>query len=122
MPVVEVEGMVRVSTVDLAPEAIAGGGSGNSLYHATPGDGTWAAAPDDPTPDTVQLVFIASSLALLVQVAAVAVRFSSDGGANFGGWIVLPPGVHSIELDTTDVEVQTAAAANGAEYQIVAFA
>ncbi|MFA7250511.1 MAG: hypothetical protein WC273_12870 [Dehalococcoidia bacterium] len=114
---------LQVSTRDLPAEALSGGGSGNSLYDATPGDKTWATAPAAGTPDTYSVPFTtASSLALMVQGtgAAVSVRISSDGGANYGKWIVLASGIHALSLDATDVQIELQAGAP--EYQILAFA
>lgn len=120
MPIVTVEGMIRVVTTDLAAAPLAGGGAGNSLYHAEPGDKTWNTAPTAGSPDTIQIPFTASSFTVMVQTAAVSVRVSSDGGANFGGWMVLGPGSWSFDLDATDLEIEEQGA--GAEYQLFAFA
>lgn len=122
MATTEVEGMVRVATTDLAAQAFAGGGSGNSLYDATPGDGTWNAAPNAGAEDTYSPPFLVSSFSVLVQTAPVEIRVSSDGGANYGLWIVLAVGAHSFELDATDIQVREDVDDAGAEYQIVSFA
>ena len=120
--ITEIGGLVRVVTTDLATQALSGGGAGNTLYDATPGDGTWAAAPDAAAPATYQAPFTASTFTVMVQTAAVDVRISSDDGANFGPWIVLPPGIYPLEIDMTDVQVREDVDAGGAEYQIIAFA
>jgi hypothetical protein len=122
MGVTEVAGGLRVETTDLAAAALASGGAGNSLYDATPGDGTWAAAPNEGAEDTYSPPFTAASFTVKVQTAAVEIRVSSDGGANFGLWIVLEPGSHSFDLDATDIEIREDVDDAGAEYQIVAFA
>lgn len=120
MALTEAGGVLQVETTDLPSQPIASGGTGNSLYDATPGDKTWATAPAAGTPDTYSPPFTVSSFAVLVQTAAVSVRVSSDGGANYGPWMVLPPGSWAYDLDATDIQVEEHG--SGAEYQIAAFA
>ncbi|MCK9485584.1 MAG: hypothetical protein M0R73_02620 [Dehalococcoidia bacterium] len=120
MALSEAGGIIQVETFNLPSQAISSGGTGNSLYDATPGDRTWAAAPAAGAPDTYSPPFTLSSFAILVQTAAVSVRVSSDGGGNYGPWVVLQPGTHSFELDATDIQIEQHTA--GAEYQIAAFA
>ncbi len=111
-----------VEAEDLAAAALpSGGAGGNSLYDASPGDGSWAAAPNAGAEATVTPPFTASSFTVLVRAAAVEVRISSDG-ATYGDWVVLDPGSHAFELIMETIQVREDVDNGGAEYQVVSFA
>lgn len=118
----EVANLIRVETTNLAAAALPSGpGGGNALYDATPGTGAWGTAPDAAAVATYSPPFTAESWTVLVRTAAVEIRISSDDAANYGDWIVLPPGSYSFELSMTDVQVREDVDGGGGEYQIVVF-
>lgn len=120
---VDIQPLLRIEVDDLEPAPLAAGaGSGNSLYDAEPGDGTWSDAPNAGAEAQVTPPFTAKSFTVLVQTAPIEFQISSDGGANYGDWIVLSAGVFSFDLSMTDVRVREDVDNGGAEYQIVSFA
>lgn len=122
MPELLVQRTVRVVTADLAGNALAGGAGGDvSSYDATPGDGSYAAAPNTGAEDTFTPAGTATDVTVYTKTAAIEVRFSFDSGASYGGWIVLEPGVHSFPgFAATNVQIREDVDDGGGEYQVLA--
>lgn len=119
----EINRLVLVETEDLEAEAIgASGGGGNTAYDHDPADAsvidaTLAAAPTVSTPP-----FTASSFTVVVEIAAIDIEISSDGGANYGDFYYLPVGTWSFDFAATDVRVRRHDDAIAATYTIGFFA
>lgn len=122
MSLTKVAGLILVDTEDLAAAALpAGGGSDNSQYDAYPTDGTLRAAPDSGAEDTVEFAFTMTSFTVVVVVAPIMLRVSSDG-ANYGAWVYVPAGIVGFEIEAVKVQVREAVNGGGATYQLTGFA
>jgi len=112
-----------VVTYDVGPEAgsvnLGGLAGETSLYEATPGDGTWTAAPAAASADTFTPSFPVAGFTMFVKTAEVSIRCSFDGGSTFSEWMTLLPGVTAFDQwAVSDIEIRAAVDGNGGEYQI----
>lgn len=114
-----------VVSYDVGPNAgllSLGGTSGEiGFSNATPGDGTWAAAPNSGAEDSIDFGFVPSGFTIYVKTASIEMRPSFDGGNSFLGWTVLEPGIHTFnDWAATNVEIREDVNGGGGQYQVLA--